>query len=179
MVEAEGSRSSTLELVRRLGDPARGGFLRSVSIRDLRSMWAVSVTTGVIHAANVGPAGPIPPCPAETESARVEVPSPPPAQSRPSRPAPAVVAPRSPEVEPTPTADRPPVEAPPPFSLVAFVMTQGTTRVSVRNGAEVRVLSVGDEVAGWRCLSIDRDEGAIFANATGRRVVLRPSGPGG
>ena len=62
----------------------------------------------------------------------------------------------------------------PPFFLVGFLTSGGKVRVSVRLGDEVRVISEGDQIAGWRCLSIDRDEGAVFASGTGARAVLTP-----
>ena len=61
----------------------------------------------------------------------------------------------------------------PPFTLVAFLISNGKNRVSIRVGDEVRVISVGDSVEGWKCVSIDRDEGAVFATPENARVVLK------
>ena len=69
-----------------------------------------------------------------------------------------------PAIEPAPA---------PPFTLVAFLISNGKSRVSLRVGDEVRVISVGDAVLGWKCVSIDRDEGAVFTTSEHGRVVLK------
>jgi hypothetical protein len=68
-------------------------------------------------------------------------------------------------------------EPPSPFTLVGFLRSEGKSRVSVRVGGEVRVISVGESVLGWTCVSIDRDEGAVFTSPEKPRLVLR-AGPG-
>ena len=42
-----------------------------------------------------------------------------------------------------------------------------------RLGDEVRVVSVGDRIEGWTCLSIDRDEGALFSRLPAQQIALR------
>ena len=61
----------------------------------------------------------------------------------------------------------------PPFTLVAFLISNGKSRVSIRVRDEIRVISVGDSVEGWKCVSIDRDEGAVFTTPEHGRVVLK------
>ena len=169
-VEAAGSPRAALELRNRLGDPALGGFLRSAAVRDRGGRYVVSASTGVLSVlpANLPPAGPCASAaePAEPEPA-VAVAAAPPKVRTPPPPRP------TPRVEPSAIAPSDPQEQP-PFFLVGFLTSGGKVRVSVRVGDEVRVVSEGDQVAGWRCLSIDRDEGAVFASGTGARAVLIP-----
>jgi hypothetical protein len=60
---------------------------------------------------------------------------------------------------------------------VAFLISKGKSRVSIRVRDEVRVVSVGDSVDGWKCASIDRDEGAVFTSPSGGRTVLKTGPP--
>ncbi len=175
-VDASGGRGPALELLRRLGNPAGGGFLRAVSIRDKGGNLGISVTTGVFESF---PAGLIPvprPCLGAPEPAPAEAaPSPAPVrpESRPAssrRPAPVDAAAAPPAS--TPAIAAAPV---PPFTLVGFLISKGKGRVSIRVRDEVRVISVGDSVEGWRCVSIDGDEGAVFTSPSGGRAVLRAS----
>lgn len=177
-VDASGARGPVLELLRRLGDPARGGFLRGVSLRDKGGSFGLSATTGVFESF---PPGLIPaprPCPGMSEPAAPEA-TPEPAPSKggprpvpPRRPAPAAEAatlpPSAPVIESEPA---------PPFTLVAFLISKGKSRVSIRVRDEVRVVSVGDSVDGWKCASIDRDEGAVFTSPSGGRTVLKTGPP--
>jgi hypothetical protein len=64
-------------------------------------------------------------------------------------------------------------EPAPPFTLVAFLISKGKSRVSLRVRDEVRVVSAGESVDGWKCVSIDSDEGAVFTSPAGRRAVLK------
>jgi hypothetical protein len=57
--------------------------------------------------------------------------------------------------------------------LVAFLVAEGKSRVSIRAGGQVRVLAVGDQIDGWTCISIDRDEGAVFMSQAKGRLVLK------
>jgi len=174
VVDASGTPASALELLRRLGDPGRGGFLRGVSIRSKGGIWSISATTGVFESFPQGP--PPRPCPGVSDSPPAE-PGPEPQASKPP-PGPRPVRPvkdAAPPAEPgpaTPSAE----PAPAPFTLVAFLISEGKSRVSIRVGAEVRVVSVGDSVDGWKCVAIDRDEGAVFTSAQSGRVVLK-AGP--
>jgi hypothetical protein len=59
---------------------------------------------------------------------------------------------------------------------VAFLISNGRSSVSVRIDDQVRVVSVGGQVDGWTCVSIDRDEGAVFVSPSGARLVLK-AGP--
>ena len=70
------------------------------------------------------------------------------------------------------------VSAPPPapFALVAFLRSEGRSLVSLRVGEEIRVVAVGDAVDSWKCVSIDRDEGAVFTSPSGARLILK-AGP--
>jgi len=72
----------------------------------------------------------------------------------------------------------PAIEAPeaPPFTLVGFLLSKGKSRVSIRVRDEVRVVAAGDTVEGWKCVSIDRDEGAVFTSPLRSQVVLK-AGP--
>lgn len=172
-VDASGPRPIALELLRRLGEPARGGFLRGASVRDKGGNWGVSASTGVFESF---PGGIIP-----APSACTGV-SEPPAEASPEtrapRPAPrsgparkaTPVAPAPDPAAATPALERTPA---PPFTLVAFLISNGKSRVSIRVSEEVRVISVGDSVEGWKCLSIDRDEGAVFTTPGQGRVVLK------
>lgn len=178
-VEAEGNRAVILELARRLGDPGDGGFLRSVSIRDLGGRFGASAIRAPFETPSGGWIEPIPQCGLPSQSDhRAADPEPQrsPMQERPGTVRPATVRPATAEPMAAPTlALDPPREPPPPFALVGFLTTEGQPRVSVRSGNQVLVVSVGEQVLGWRCLSIDRDEGAVFEAARGQRVVLRAS----
>jgi hypothetical protein len=174
VVEAAGSRRTALQLLSRLGDPARGGFLRTATIRDRGGRTSLSAATGVLA---VVPAGRTP-APCSNRASVVE-----PAPELPeTAPSPKVRAPVQPRPRATPL-EPPPLPTPelqeaPPFTVVGFLSTGGKGRVSVRMGDEIRVLSVGDQFAGWTCVSIDRDLGAVFTSSSGARVVLvaMPSG---
>ncbi len=175
LIETEGPRSDVQELLRRLGDPARGGFLRTVTVRQSGSRWGASVATGFVGPAPSGLLPAIPACGATTDVAAVEIPL-----ESPGVPAPtpgALRATRSSSSAPMPIP--PPVFVPAPepsapFTLVAFLRADGKSRVSLRAGSEVRIVSVGDSVLGWTCVSIDRDEGAVFTSPDGARLVLKP-----
>lgn len=172
-VDASGARGAALELLRRLGDPARGGYLRVASIREKGGAWVISATTGVLESF---PGGIMPERPVCSG-----IPDPPPAEavagsqgSKPIRsgpPRPPTPALNPPEALPAPTLEPTPG---PPFTLVAFLVSVGKSRVSIRVRDEVRVIAPGDEVEGWKCVSIDRDEGVVFASPLHGRVVLKP-----
>ncbi|MBX7186545.1 MAG: hypothetical protein K1Y01_15500 [Vicinamibacteria bacterium] len=171
-VEATGVRSAVRELLRRLGDPARGGFLRSVTLREKGGSSSLSATTGLFASF---PAGILPaprPCSGAAEPAAVADPEGPRAAPRSVVPAPRARPTLPPVPVPTIPAAVEPAPAP-PFALVAFLSAEGKSRVSIRVGDEIRVLSVGESVDGWKCVSIDRDEGAVFTSPRGR-VVLKP-----
>jgi hypothetical protein len=174
-VEAEGARGAIMELTARLGDPARGSFLKSFFGRESGARFAASVTTGVLSSA---PAGLLSTPECGTLHDPVPVPSKTPPPTPPSSGTPRTTV-RAPSFTPTPAV---PVEAPaapaPPFTVVGFLVSEGKARVSVRVLDEVRVLSVGEEFSGWRCLSIDQDEGAVFVSPAGDRVTLKPSPKG-
>ena len=176
-VEATATRGALLVLVQRLGDPARGGFLRSVSIREKGVMASVSLVTGVLDFAPQGlptqpgfslcgedqePPGPAPAQPGSTPRLG-------PRANRTPDP-PSVTTPRG---QPTP-ATSPEGSSAPPFTVLAFVSSESKTRVSIRSGGEIRIVMVGDQVDGWRCLSIDPDAGVGFVSLSGERVTLRP-----
>lgn len=173
-VEAEGPESAIFELLRRIGDPARGSFLRSASVRERGGQWSTAAQTGVIDVLPGGFGPPLPECGAPASVSPTPSPS-----ASPSSPGRARVRPVSRPPLPVPSPDSEPTAAPPPappvppFTLVAFLETGGRARVSIRLGDEVRVVSVGDQVSGWRCVSIDRDEGVGFVTASGDRAVLR------
>jgi hypothetical protein len=171
-VEAEGARPTIMELTARLGDPGRGSFLRSFATREMGSRFAASVTTGVLGSA---PAGLLSTHECETIREPVPLPSETPSPTPSLTATPRAVV-RAPSFTPTPVVH---VEAPaapaPPFTVVGFLFSEGRPRVSVRVLDEVRVLSVGDEFNGWRCLSIDPDAGAVFVSAAGDRAILKPS----
>ena len=171
-VDASGPRAMALELLRRLGDPARGGFLRGATVRDKSGNWGVSAATGVFESF---PGGIIP-----APRTCTGTPEAPPAEASPEtrapRPAPGPGLVR--KATPSPTAPALPMpaleQAPaPPFTLVAFLISNGKSRVSIRVRDEIRVISVGDSVEGWKCVSIDRDEGAVFTTPEHGRVVLK------
>ena len=176
-VDATGSRQAVLEMAARLGDPALGGFLRTVSVRHVASGFVVSLTTGVLDAFPPGVLPVRPPCAIavgpspEPESFKPPDISP----SRAPRAATPRIVPRESgmaaiELAPTPTP------APTlPFTLVGFLVSDGRSRLSVRLGGEIRVVGVGDSVAGWRCTSIDRDERAVFVSASGDQLILKAS----
>ena len=176
MVEASGSKGAALALVQRLGDPSRGGFLRSVTLKEKTGRWSASAVTGVL---DVFPAEllkvPAPcavasdPLVQEPEVGKPPKPTRVPVPVRAPSPREGVAAP---EAAPTPV---PP--SAPPFTLVAFLSAGPKTRVSIKVGEEVRVISVGDSVNGWTCLSIDRDEGAAFRSPANVRIVLNPAIP--
>lgn len=177
-IDAAGSRRAVRELLRRLGDPASGGFLRSATIREKGETWSVSVTTGLIGPFPQG-MGPAPSACAAASPPQEPPPTETPAPSL-SRPRPPTVAtPRlSPRDEPV-FAPVVPEPTPPPFTLVAFLEAEGKRRVSVRVGAEIRVISVGDRIDAWTCVAIDRDEGAVFTSSTGGRLVLKAGNDAG
>ncbi len=174
-VEATASRNAARELLRRLGDPARGGFLRSVTIREKGGSSSVSATTGLFASF---PAGILPapaPCSGVADPAAASAePEAPRAAPRPVSPAPRARPTPSPAPAPSIPAAGAAEPAPaPPFTLVAFLSAEGKARVSIRVRDEIRVVSVGEWVDGWKCASIDRDEGAVFTSPQGR-VVLKP-----
>jgi hypothetical protein len=176
LIETAGPRPDVQELLRRLGDPARGGFLRTVTVRQTGSRWNASVTTGFVGPSPSGLLPPIPACGVISDVAPAEVPVE--SRSAPSPTPKAIRAARSPTPPPIP----PPVFVPapePPFSLVAFLRADGKSRVSLRAGSEVRIVSVGDRILGWTCVSIDRDEGAVFTSPDGARLVLKAVGEAG
>jgi len=174
-VDASGTRGPALELLRRLGDPARGGFLRGASIREKGGGWVISATTGVLESFPGGIIPPRPACsgvsdPPPTEAASGPQVSTAPRRSGPPRP-----------LTPSLTLPAPAVpalgieQAPqPPFTLVAFLVSAGKSRVSIRVRDEVRVIAPGDAVDGWKCVSIDRDLGVVFTSPLRERVVLKP-----
>ena len=174
-VDASGPRALALELLRRLGDPARGGFLRGATVRDKGGNWGVSVATGVFESfpggiiatprACTGIVDPSPSAEASVEP-RIPRPAPRPGPARKATPSAAAPEPAAPmpAIEPAPA---------PPFTLVAFLISNGRSRVSIRLRDEVRVISVGDSVEGWKCVSIDPDEGAVFTTPGEGRVVLK------
>ena len=176
-IEAAGARRAILILVERLGDPARGGFLRTVSLREKGALSLVSATTGVFDTLPPGLPAPsavpscgddpdLPPGPAAAEAPKAHRPAS--IGSRAPSPGLSGAPQTQPAIEVLPDAS-----APPPFSLIAFVSSAGKTRVSLRAGDEVRFVGAGEQIAGWRCLRIDRDAGAEFVSPAGERVVLR------
>ncbi len=172
VIEAEGSRDAVEELLRRLGDPARGGFLRSTTIREKGARWSVSSTTGVLESFPGGIVPPRPSCsdlsdPGPTEAA------PEPTRVRPRHGPTQLLAPSGQPPDPVSVAPSPEPTPAPPFTLVAFLMSERRSRVSVRVGDQVRIVAVGDQVDGWRCVSIDRDEGAVFTSPSAGRLVLK------
>jgi len=176
LVEAEGPRADVQELLRRLGDPARGDFLRTVTVRQKGPRWGASAATGLVGAIPAGLLGAIPACGAATD------PAPRPAGSESeSRPE---VKPRPTRATPSPSARTSPAlpifvpapEPPAPFTLVGFLRAEGRNRVSLRVGTAVRIVSVGDQIEGWTCVSIDRDEGAVFTSPSAAPLVLKPQG---
>ena len=174
-VDASGTRGSALELLRRLGDPARGGFLRGASIREKGGAWVISATTGVLESFPAGIIPQHPACSGVSDPAPTEAGSEPEAAKPPRRPGP--VKPLTPSLSPpAPAVPATAIEqAPqPPFTLVAFLASAGKIRVSIRVRDEVRVIAPGDSVDGWKCVSIDRDEGVVFTSPLLERVVLRP-----
>ena len=160
-VDTVGSRAAIDTLVARLGDPARGGFLRSASVRTRESSFAATVTTGVINDFKVS-GGVVRPC-AERDDSPKAGPSPSPAPTQPPRPRPVRA---TPTIDPTPSVNATvePVAPEPatPFTLVGFVGTARSARVSVKLGDEIRIVGLGDSVAGWRCVAIVPPEGATF-----------------
>ncbi len=173
-VDASGPRGIALELLRRMGDPARGGFLRGASVRDKGSNWGISAATGVFESF---PGGIIPApraCTGISDPSPSEAVSPARTPNQAAGPGPVRRAPPS-ATPPEPAASMPAIEAAPapPFTLVAFLISNGKSRVSIRVRDEVRVISVGDAVLGWKCVSIDRDEGAVFTTPEHGRVVLK------
>lgn len=176
IIEAAGSRGTILQLLRRLGDPARGGFLRSLTLRDKGTRFGLSAASGVF--------GPFPPGVAAAPSSCPSLADPPPAetestalQAQRPKPTPRLRASMPPSDDGA--ASLPPASiAPspePPFALIAFLRTDGKDQASIRVGGQVRMVSVGDQIEGWKCLSIDRDEGVVFDSAEKGRMVLRPN----
>jgi hypothetical protein len=173
-VDATGTGSVALELLRRLGDPGKGGFLRSVTIRDKGGLWTVSATTGVLGGLAGGVMKTPVPCSGIADPPPTEAASAPP--SRNARP-PRSAGPPVPAPEPVPST--PVIEtAPPPITLVAFLLSKGRSRVSVRLGDEIRVMAAGQTLDGWTCVSIDPDEEVVFTSPIYGRVVLRAPPPG-
>jgi len=173
VVEASGPRESALELLKRLGDPARGGFLRSAVLRDKGARWNLSATTGVLESFPEG----LIPAPALCSFLSDPASSEPSAPKGPAHPVRMRPTPPSASAGPSPQATLMPsagAAAEPPFALVAFLSSMGRSRVSIRIGDEVRVVSVGESAFGWTCLAIDRDEGAVFRSHSNVRVVLKP-----
>ena len=177
LVEAEGAKGDVQELLRRLGDPARGGFLRSVTVRDTGARWSVSLTTGVLESFPNGLvpppancAGPSDPGPigSPPESAKKTLPP----KSGPAR----LLTPGARGSAATAAPSSEPASVP-PFTVVAFLVAEGKSRVSLRVGDQIRVLSVGDQVDGWKCVSIDRDEGAVFMSPARGRLILKAGLP--
>ncbi len=172
-VEAQGTRSAVLTLTSRLGDAAKGSFLRSVLVRDLGPRWGVTLSTGVLDSFPPGGLGTPAVCSVESGPMIDAPPTPPPTPVQPPKPPPAMAR-HSPLPGPattlSPFLSEPTL--PPPFTLIGFLSSGKTLRVSVRAGEEVRVVSAGDQVMGWTCVSIDRDEGAVFISASGARVTL-------
>jgi hypothetical protein len=170
LVDADGSRNAVLELVKRLGDPGRGGFLRLFTLREKGGRWSVSAATGVLQAFPGGIVGARPNCSDLPDPGAAEAARPVPPAGRPK-----LAATRStPEVgEPPAPLPTPVAETPPPLALVAFLRAEGKSRVSVRAAGQVRVIGVGDQIDGWTCISIDRDEGAVFMSPAKGRLVLK------
>ena len=50
IIDASGPRGAVVELLRRLGDPSRGGYLRGASLREKDGGFVLSVTTGAFDA---------------------------------------------------------------------------------------------------------------------------------
>jgi hypothetical protein len=170
-IDAAGSRQASRELLRRLGDPASGAFLRSATIRGSDDRWSVSAVTGLLgpFPAGIGlasaPCGGVP----SSEPPPLETPTPPGRErGSPQRTTPPLSLPT--ETAPQPALPEP---TPPPFTLVAFIESEGKCRVSVQVRGQVRVVSVGERIDGWSCVSIDRDEGAVFTSLTQGRLVLK------
>ncbi len=170
LVDAQGSRSAVLGLVKRLGDPGRGSFLRLLTLRERDGRWSVSAATGVLQSLPGGIVGARPNC--------SDLPDPGAAEA--ARPAPPSARPKLAATRSTPNTSKPPAplkaptaEPPPPLTLVAFLVAEGKSRVSIRAGGQVRVLAVGDQIDGWTCISIDRDEGAVFMSQAKGRLVLK------
>lgn len=170
-IDTEGPRGSVEELLRRLGNTRQGGFLRSVALRSKGTFWGATATTGVIGALPRTLAAAAAECAGAKDPQQDPTPTP-------SATAPLPIAqprrsPTSSRLEIPPPVFVPAPEEAAPFALVAFLRSSGKSRVSVRVGSEVRVISVGDQVEGWTCVSIDRDEGAVFTSATKPRLVLK------
>lgn len=177
LVEAEGARGDVQELLRRLGDPARGGFLRSVAVRDTGARWRVSLTTGVLESFPNGIVSPPANCAGAFDPGPIG--SPPESTKTTVRPKSGAARPLTPPargLETTAAPSSAPASAP-PFTLVAFLMAEGKSRVSLRVGDQIRVVSVGDQVDGWKCVSIDRDEGAVFMSPVQGRLILKAGLP--
>jgi hypothetical protein len=169
-VEAAGTLGAVGQLLGRLGDPARGGFLRSVTLRRRGGSWTMSASTGALTdfpsallAVPALCANAPDPVPAETGST---------ATRKAARPR--VAAPAGPAPPPPPPPSEISPALPPPITLVAFVAAGGKTRASISVRGEVRVVAPGDQVDEWTCLSIDRDQGVVFTSASGLRLVLKP-----
>lgn len=172
-IEAQGSESAVFELLRRIGDPGRGSFLRTVTVRERGGVWTVSAQTGVVDTTPAVLKAPLSPCDSARPSAAPtpSAPTPPVAPVKP-RPSAKPVRESAPP-PPSPTPEMAPPPPTPPFTLVAFLESGGRARASLLVGEEVRVVSIGDQVSGWRCVSIDRDLGVDFVSATGFRATLR------
>lgn len=178
LVETEGPRSDVQELLRRLGDPARGGFLRSVTVRQTGSRWTASAVTGLVGPAPPGVLPTMAACGNKTEESPAETPHAAQPSPTPRRGTVRSVSP-APSAAITPPTLVPAPEPSAPFRLVGFLSADGRSRVSLRTGSEVQIVSVGDRILGWTCVSIDRDEGAVFTSPEGARLVLRATGEGG
>lgn len=170
-VDTAGGYGAVGELLKRLGNPAQGGFLRSATLRRRATGWALSLSTGVIEEVPATVLPSVPPCPALPDPGPLESAVTPP----PSRPSSPVARPR---LSPSPEAPAPPLEVapapPPPFTLVAFLTKGGRTRASIAVGGVVRVVSPGDRVDEWTCVSIDRDQGVVFSSPSRGQLVLKP-----
>ncbi len=175
LIEAEGPRSDVQELLRRLGDPSQGGFLRTVTVRQKGSRWNASVATGLVGPPPAGLLPPIPACGASPDVPPSEIPLESPGAS-PALPEDVRAARPSPPIPILPPVFVPAPEPSAPFTLVAFLHSDGKSRVSLRAGSEVRIVAAGDLLLGWTCVSIDRDEGAVFTSPEGERIVLQATG---
>jgi hypothetical protein len=169
VIEAEGEYRVVAELLRRLGDPGRGGFLRSASLRYSRGRWSASASTGALESFPAALMSPPAPCPSLVDPGPDEISRKSAIRARPAEGRKAAVtspqpASSAPELMPAST---------PPFTLVAFLTGKGKSRVSVVIRGEVRVVSVGDDVDEWTCVSIDGDEGAVFTSSSGGRLTLK------
>lgn len=177
-IDAEGSATAVAELARAIGDPRQGLFLRSVSLTQRSGASALSAVVSPLPAAPPLKALPTLGLCGEGPPVSVAVPTPAPSASPrgPRRPAGAqAVRPSPPPATPPDLVPTPaPTPEAPPFSVVAYLMSAGRSRVTVKFGGEVKLVSPGESLAGWRCVSIDRNDGAVFESPSGARVTLVP-----